>query len=224
MMNCACNSGLNSMKYRYDIVRAPRKSISINISSDNKITVRCPWGLSGEKVEEFLESKMPWIDKIVMRNASRLAANDDIIEHRSIYLNGKKLPLVFSDKNEITAEAVYIKRFENIEKLYIKYCSEEFYNSVDALAKLTLLTPNSVSIKKYKGRWGCCDAKNNLTFNYILFMLPPRVQRYVIIHELCHILCHNHSQAFWKLVSDYEPEYKLLKKQLAVFDFLTSIY
>lgn len=212
------------MKYDYDIVRSPRKSISINISSNNKITVRCPWGLSVSKIEEFLDSKMQWIDKVVWRNASRLAANDDVIEHRSIYFNGKMLPLIVSDKNIITSEAVYVKRFEDIEKLYIKTCSEEFYKYVADLAKLTRLTPNNVSVKKYKGRWGCCDAKNNIIFNYMLFMLPQEVQRYVIIHELCHILCRNHSNAFWKLVSDYEPDYRNLKKILSSFDFLTSIY
>lgn len=212
------------MKYNYEVIRSQRKSISISVSNENKITVRCPWSMPVKKIEEYLDGKVKWLDKIVMRNAARLASNDDVIERRSIYFNGVKLPLIISDKNRITSEAVYVKNFRDVEKLYVNFYSEKFYEMVEELAELTKLKPNSVSIKKYKGRWGCCDGKNNLIFNYLLFMLPSNLQRYVIIHELCHILCHNHSPAFWKLVSDYLPDYKDLKKQLASFDFLTSVY
>lgn len=180
--------------------------------------------MSTAKIEEFLASKEKWIDKVVTLNAARLAANDDIIERRFIYFKGKKLPLIICDRNEITEEAVYIKKFENIQKLYTEKCSDEFLEFVKQLSKLTMILPNAVSIRKYRGRWGCCDSKNNLSFNYLLFMLTPQIQRYVIIHELCHVICHNHSPAFWKLVSDYEPDYKILKKQLSSFDFLTSLY
>lgn len=212
------------MQYKYEIIRSPRKSISINISNLNEITVHCPWGLSAAKIQEFVDGKTSWIEKNIAKNALILASNDDVINYKSIYFNGRKLPLIISDKNKISPEAVYVKKIEDIGKLYKKHCSEEFLQAVDALSKLTMLSPSSVGIRRYKGRWGCCDSKNNLVFNYILFMLPPKVQRYVIIHELCHVLCHNHSAAFWKLVSDYEPDYKRLKKQLSTFDFLISLY
>lgn len=212
------------MKYKYDIIRAPRKSISIIISNENKITLRCPWELPQSKIDEFLDSKEDWIDKVVLRNARRLAANDDVIEHRSVYFNGNKLPLIIAEKNLITNEAVYVKRIEDIESLYVNHCSEEFYKTVNTLAEEMKLYPSSVKIKKYKGRWGCCDGRNNLIFNFMLFMLPPEVRKYVIVHELCHILCHNHSAAFWKLVSEFEPNYNELKKRLATFDFLTNLY
>lgn len=212
------------MEYNYEIIRSPRKSISITISDKNEIIVRCPWGMPASKIKEYLDSKSEWIDNVINKNALLLAVNDDIIEKRSILFNGVKLPLILSDTNKITPDAVYVKKYEDIGNLYKKQCSEEFFKAVDALSKLMRLTPNSVGIRKYRGRWGCCDSKNNLVFNYILFMLPPEFQRYVIIHELCHILCHNHSPAFWKLVSDYEPNYKKLKKQLATFSFLTDLY
>lgn len=212
------------MKYNYEIIRSQRKSLSITISDINKITVRCSWSLPSAKIEEFLDGKAQWIDKVITRNAERLAMNDDVIEYRKIYFDGKKLPLVISDANKITAEAVYVKSRLDIEKLYVKTCAGNFIAEVNEIAKEAKLYPNGISVKKYKGRWGCCDAKNNLIFNFILFMLPPEVRRYVIVHELCHTLCHNHSPAFWKLVSDYQPDYKMLKKRLSAFDFLTSLY
>lgn len=212
------------MKYKYSVVRSARKSIAVVISSDNKITVRCPWGLRIEEIEKFLDGKESWIEKVVYKNSVNLATNDDIIELKSVYVGGKTLPLVVGDKNKIEENAVYVKSLSDIKKVYVAEFSEEFLKRVDGFSKTAKLYPNKVSFKDYKGRWGCCDAANNLIFNYRLFMLPESVQNYVIIHELCHTLCHNHSPAFWKLVSEFAPDYRQAKKQLAKFDFLTSLY
>lgn len=212
------------MKYQYDVIRSARKSISISITDDNYITVRCPWGMSIAKVNEFIESKEAWIERVAMRNATRLAANDDVIEYRAIYVKGRKLPLVFSDCNKITEDTVYVIDRDNIQKLYMDEYADKFIREVNELAKEIIVKPTSVGIKAFTSRWGCCDAANNLVFNFILFMLPDEIQRYVIIHELCHIICHNHSKAFWKLVSDYQPDYKVLKKRLEAYSILTQLY
>ncbi|MDE6104777.1 MAG: M48 family metallopeptidase, partial [Clostridia bacterium] len=47
---------------------------------------------------------------------------------------------------------------------------------------------------------------------------------YVIVHELIHTICFNHSPAFWKLVAEYEPDYKNLRKALKNYDFLIGLY
>ena len=37
-------------------------------------------------------------------------------------------------------------------------------------------------------------------------MAPNRIVDYVVIHELCHILHHDHSPLFWKAVGRYFPD------------------
>lgn len=212
------------MKYKYEVIRSARKSIAVSVSSSNKITVRCPWGVRPEQIENFLDLKADWIEKVILNNSKKLAFNDDVIELREIYVAGRRLPLVFGDKEEITEDRVCVKNVSRLCKLFEKHCFPEFLERVNAYAKKTVLYPASVGVKDYKGRWGCCDAKNNLIFNYKMFMLPLRIQDYVIIHELCHTLCHNHSQAFWKLVSEFVPDYKKIRSELRNYDFLTALY
>ena len=212
------------MKYEYDVIRTAAKNISIHISDRNKITVRCPYFVSVAKMDEFVTSKSKWIEKVVERNALRLAVNDDVIEHRKIYVNGVRVPLIISDENKIAPDAVYVKDLQSVEKLYCEQFSEGLKAKVKELSEEMMLYPNSVSVKDYTGRWGCCDAANNLIFNYKIFMLPPEIQRYVMVHEICHVLCHNHSSAFWKLVSDYQPNWKFLRDELKNYDFLTTLY
>ena len=78
------------MKYKYEIIRSARKSVSVSVSSTNNITVRCPWGMRPEQIENFLDSKSDWIEKVILKNSEKLAVNDDIIELREIYLEGTR--------------------------------------------------------------------------------------------------------------------------------------
>jgi len=73
------------------------------------------------------------------------------------------------------------------------------------------LYASSFKVRKYKARWGSCNSRSELSFNYLLKMLPTWVVDYVIIHELCHIKHMNHSTKFWQLVAVYCPEYQNAK-------------
>ena len=43
---------------------------------------------------------------------------------------------------------------------------------------------------------------------------PPSVIDYVYIHELAHLVHHDHSAAFWKLVEQMMPDYRNAEKHL----------
>ncbi len=54
-----------------------------------------------------------------------------------------------------------------------------------------------------------------ITFSrYAIENVPERGRRYLVIHELAHILEASHSKKFWDLVERYEPNYKQIGKQL----------
>ena len=44
---------------------------------------------------------------------------------------------------------------------------------------------------------------------------PPEAVDYVVVHELCHILEHNHSPRFWALVARQLPHWQALRDSLA---------
>jgi hypothetical protein len=48
-----------------------------------------------------------------------------------------------------------------------------------------------------------------LTFScYAINGMPERALRYLVLHELAHLLEANHSPRFWALVGQFEPDYK----------------
>jgi len=71
-----------------------------------------------------------------------------------------------------------------------------------------------VRLKYNTSNWGSCSTKGNINLSSRLLFAPPDVQDYVIIHELAHLIEHNHSARFWKLVSDAMPDYKMKERWL----------
>lgn len=64
-----------------------------------------------------------------------------------------------------------------------------------------------ISIRNQRSRWGSCSSKGNLSFNYQILFLPEYMQRYIIVHEICHLRELNHSHRFWALVQQEIPNY-----------------
>jgi Protein of unknown function DUF45 len=63
-------------------------------------------------------------------------------------------------------------------------------------------------------------AQINLSTRVITFSkfaienVPERGRRYLVLHELAHVLEANHNRHFWDLVGKYEPNYKQIGKAL----------
>lgn len=75
-------------------------------------------------------------------------------------------------------------------------------------------TYGRVSVRNQKSCWGSCSAAGNLNFNYRLLYLPAELREYVVAHELCHLRAFGHGPAFWKLVEQAVPDWRIKRKTL----------
>jgi predicted metal-dependent hydrolase len=73
------------------------------------------------------------------------------------------------------------------------------------LAQLSGLCYADLTIKNQRTRWGSCSAAGRISLNCKLLFLPRDLVRYVLTHELCHLLEHNHSDRFWMHLRRIEP-------------------
>ena len=61
---------------------------------------------------------------------------------------------------------------------------------------------------------GSCSSNKNITINLNLALKPIECIKYVVLHEMCHLIYMNHSKNFWDLIESKMPEYKKYKKLL----------
>ena len=212
------------MGFDYTIFRSKRKTLTVSVSADNVITVRCPYSMKDREVEAFINSKSKWLQKVLDENNAKRADNEGILNFKEILVGGQKYPLIFCERNKIEDGIVYVKNVPSIKKILVKYFSAELLSFAKLISTQTNLKAADFSVRSYKSRWGCCDKRGAITFNCLMIMLPQYLQKYIIIHELCHTVHFNHSQKFWNLVAKFEPNYKLCRKNLKNFNYLTKIY
>jgi predicted metal-dependent hydrolase len=65
-----------------------------------------------------------------------------------------------------------------------------------------------ITLRDQVSRWGSCSATGALSFNWRLVLAPHDVLDYVVVHEVCHLVEHNHGPAFWRLVEKRRPGYR----------------
>ncbi len=63
-------------------------------------------------------------------------------------------------------------------------------------------------------QWGSCSPEGQLILNPHLIKAPRDCIEYVILHELAHLLHHDHGAEFWKLIETHQPLWKKAKTEL----------
>ena len=110
------------------------------------------------------------------------------------------------------------KQSDDIRDALISWYKDHAYKKLQAkvkrYSKLMNVTPASMKIRDYKARWGSCSNKGLVQFNWKIIIAPNNAVDYVVVHELCHLIEHNHSANFWKLVKAVMPDYEVQREWL----------
>lgn len=73
---------------------------------------------------------------------------------------------------------------------------------------------NHIRMKHATSFWGHCSRTGQIVISVRLMFAPPKVIDYVLIHELAHLVQHDHSPRFWKVVEQVVPDYQQSEKHL----------
>ena len=212
----------------YNLQRGKRETIEVALLSGGKVRVRAPYRMTEAAIRRFLKEKAPWIKEQMEKiEKSRKTWMEKRFQDGSVfYYLGE--PLKLSAK-KAKGEAVWQsgewllidqksttpqKRKEQLEKWYRSRAKENIESRVGMFAAQIGETPNKVTIKAQKTRWGSCSSLRNVNFNWKLIMMPQEIIDYVVVHELCHLKEMNHSADFWNRVEEIMPDYRNRRKWL----------
>jgi predicted metal-dependent hydrolase len=216
--------GLVSFPFNYQRrVSRSLGRISIKLTPAGEVIVLAPKILPTFILEKFLSTKQNWIvAKLAEIQAKKPEQKN--LKANQVALFGKTLPLVTTHELQkppgltVTPIAVIHNHWEtgNTQKtaqqlqqqltaLYKRTAEKYFVTRTKQMAASMKVTYGKLTLRAQQSRWGSCSSQGNLNFNWQLIHYPPAVIDYVIIHELAHLVHHNHSAAFWQLVAKYDP-------------------
>jgi predicted metal-dependent hydrolase len=205
------------------------------IRANNEIDVLVPPRMPGKYIEQFVLSKSKWIDKKLHFNEQiRLQHQPKkFIEGEIFHFLGTpcRLNVTHEEKESILLNNndlyIYIKaglseekQTQHIQKKLLSWYKEQaefqLHDRAEHFSTMIGKAPSHVGIKNYKSRWGSCHHDGQIYLNWRLIMAPEWVFDYVVIHELCHLIHHNHSPAFWQLVETIVSDYRNAKTWLKI--------
>ena len=210
-----------------------RKSLGL-IVRDGKVTVRAPARASLKSIRTFAQQKHEWILKhLEQQQTLKRAHTKSFTQGELHYWLGKRYPLdikqgrphaghLVDNRIEITCanpgSPASVKRA--LEAAYKKAATQRIEARVNFFKTPLNVAPVSIKCRYYKSRWGSCNHRHGLQFNWLLIMAPPEVIDYVVVHELCHIQHFNHSNAFWQRVASACPDFATHKQWLNQQNYL----
>ena len=226
------------MSFEYQVIRRPRrKTASISVKPDGTVQVMVPATLPEDRVIELIERKGRWI-KEKIAHFEDLKSNYSPKEYASgeyfAYLGRNyRLKIVTGSPEDnpvklakgwfrihvpadITAKAHNQLVVDQLSGWYQEHASARLKEKAQNFAQLMGVTPSSIGIKGYKSRLGTCHSDGRVYFNWRIIMAPHAVVDYVVVHELSHLVHHDHSKNFWKCVERVLPDYIERKAWLRV--------
>ncbi len=218
-----------SREINYELSYQDRKTLGIRVYPDCKVRVIAPLDTTEEKLKTKLREKAPWI----IRQQLEFLSYHPLTPPRK-YINGEthlylgrqyKLRIEMAATNEVKLlrGRLLVLKKENISAktlLFEWYREKASLHFEETLKKiLPLFTRYNIDqpelqIRQMPTRWGSCTPKGKVILNPELIKAPRGSIEYVIIHELCHLIHHNHTRAFYNLQETIMPDWKKWKERL----------
>lgn len=201
-----------------------RKTTDIVIERDGQVVVRPPAKLSQDQVDDIVARKRFWIYRNLAewRDLNATAVVREWVNGEAFLYLGRSYRLSLQADQECDLKLKegrfclnrkLIDEFgvgaakKAFETFYAMKASRRINERVAYFAPKVGVKPKSVSINYLAYRWASCSKDGRLQFNWKCMMAPPKVIDYVIVHELCHMHIHDHSDAFWNEVDKILPDY-----------------
>lgn len=228
----------------------PRKVI-IKVHPDQRVVATAPVDATDEMIYDAMMKRARWIWQSLQdfaKQQGHVLPKRYVSGETQFYLGRRYVLKVITNAEtaDVTNSTVKLSRGKlNIElsevdstlnseerTAIVKSLIDEWYKNKAKLIfieRLEVVLPKAAWVTDtpafrllvMKKQWGSCSTKGNLILNPHLVKAPKECIDYVILHELCHIAEHNHSEQFWRLLTQVMPNWKEVKARL---DEMAELY
>ena len=197
------------------------KHIRLQVRRDGDVRIVAPADAELARIEAFIAGRRTWIAgkrarKLELAGGPRRLG---LQEAGVVWLNGRSIAIHQNGSagrsvarltdGHLNVAGPASQRGEAIERWYRRTAREKLPMLVAHEAARLGLEYSGVAIRAQRTRWGSCASKTrSISLNWRLMLAPPDVQRYVVVHELCHLVEANHSRAFWRTLDAAMPDWR----------------
>jgi len=206
--------------------------ILIKVHPDCRVVVSAPQDTDDQQVLNAVEKRGRWIYQQLrdFRKQLEYITPRQYISGESHYYLGKQYMLKVIVASSDTQGVKMLRgklevtlRYKSAEKVlqlltdwYKTRAREVFAKRLSAMLEQALWVSDSppLRILTMQTQWGSCSPNGRVTLNPNLVKAPRECIDYVILHELCHLAEHNHSERFYRLMGQVMPDWEKTKKRL----------
>lgn len=206
--------------------------IAIHVDPDARVLVDAPDTAPLADVLTAVKKRARWISQHVGAAKARLAhvLPREYVSGESLHYLGRRYRLKVIVNAEAAVEARMRGAFITVTApvqapTTIRSALDAWYRQrarellADRLAAVAAplrwvkqLPPTRLQIMTVQ--WGSCSPSGRITLNPLLVKAPRECIDYVLLHELCHLLHHNHSPKFYRTLDRHMPSWRAVKEKL----------
>lgn len=215
-------------KISYELRRSPTASERRITVTPGHVEVLALTDDDEEAVAGFLDRKRQWLFNTV-RELEQVTANRHAVPQfmtgSKIPYRGRKMSLTVRRSDADRANVTYRNGFivdlphwavRDADHLvaselqhWLKQRARRDVKEIAAeYTKCFGLNPRSIRVADLNSCWGSCGSDGNILINWHLIFAPRTVLRYVVAHELAHLVVRSHQPRFWSKLAEMLPNYK----------------
>lgn len=216
--------------FQAEVIRTRRRKTAAIKVEEGRVSVVVPKFATTPQVEELVTKKTRWIrEKLLLQRIHQAPKPKEYVSGECFTYLGRNYRLRVESGSSGSASlkngrlVVHVPPSVQKRDHYIRNALTQWYRThadqklrekVDRYAKIVGVHPTSVEIKTFKSQWGSCSVQGHVLFNWKIIIAPNWIVDYVVVHELCHLIEHNHSPQYWKCVERVFPDHRKCKDWL----------
>jgi hypothetical protein len=214
-------------------ISARARNIRIEVRGPDQVLLVIPRFCARSAARAFLNERLDWVRGKLREQAERQTVQAPLLQplrwddSDQLPLRGREVPLRLvpvslaravvrvGETITVLAAPAVLADHSRLRALLLVALKAEARR--DALRLIGVEAPRlgvamrALRIADQSSLWGSCTRAGVVSLSWRLLLAPPEVFRYVVVHELAHLVHHNHSARFWALVERQMPEYESLR-------------
>ena len=169
--------------------------------ANGRLKLTCPWRTSRRAALSWALDQRDWIET----QLARVEPGEPFEPGATVPLEGSELkiawqanwprtPTIVGDELRCGGPEAGLAR--RIELFLKRRALDVMSREVAEYASVADVMPSSVSVGDAGSRWGSCSSQGRIRLSWRLILASPNVRRFVVAHEVAHLVHLDHSAKF----------------------------